>query len=96
MNSDEIRKIVREEIRAALSDFFSEKRLSEKEEDIQRERDAAPWPLPMRFDYQVDRLSLYIDRLAFLSMKLEDWGSECECKYSASDIQHIKDTIDNL
>jgi len=94
MSNDELRKIVREEIRAALSDLFSKKRLSEMEEDIQRVRHPEPWP--RRFDYQVDRLSLYTDRLAFLSMKLEDWESECECKYSASDIQHIKDTVDKL
>jgi len=94
MTNDEIRKIVREEIRAALRDLFTEKRLSEIEEDIQREKHPEPWPF--RFDYQIDRLSLYTDRLAFLSMKLEDWGSECECKYSASDIQHIKDTVDKL
>lgn len=94
MTNDEIRKIVREEIRAALRDLFSEKRLSEMEEDVQREKHPEPWPF--RFDYQIDRLSLYTDRLAFLSMKLEDWGSECECKYSASDIQHIKDTVDKL
>lgn len=94
MTNDEIRKIVREEIRAALNDLFSKKRLSDMEEDLQRERRSEPWPV--RFDYQVDRLSFYTDRLAFLSMKLEDWGSECECKYSASDIQHIKDTVDKL
>ena len=92
MRNDEIRKIVREEIRAALRDLFSEKRLSEMEEDLQREKHPETWPL--RFDYQVDRLSFYTDRLAFLSMKLEDWDSECECKYSASDIQYIKDAVD--
>lgn len=94
MSNDEIREIVREEIRSALRDLFSEKRLSEMEENIQSERHREP--RPRRFDYQVDRLSFYTDRLAFLSMKLEDWGSECECKYSASDIQHIKDTVDKL
>ena len=94
MNNEEIRKIIREEIRAALSDIFSEKRLSEMEEDIQRERHPEPWL--MRFDYQVDRLSLYTDRLAFFSMKLEDWGSDCECKYSDSDIQYIKNAVDKL
>ncbi len=94
MNNEEIRKIVREEIREALKELFAEKRLSEMEENIHREKLPEPWS--RRFDYQVDRLSLYTDRLSFLSMKMEDWGSECECKYSATDIQNIKDAVDKL
>ena len=89
-----LEKIVREEIREALKELFSEKRLSEMEESIHRENIPEPWP--RRLDYQVDRLSFYTDRLAFFSMKMEDWGSECECKYSASDIQHIKNTVDKF
>ena len=93
MTNDEIRKIVREEILAALSDFFLEKRLSEMEGDIQRKRhpEGLAWPL----GYQIDRLSLYTDRLAFLSMKFEDWDSD-KCRYNADDIEAIKRKTDNL
>jgi hypothetical protein len=94
MEHDEFRKIIREEIRRALTELFSEKRLSDMEEHIQGERYPEHWP--RRFEYQIDRLSFFTDRLAFLSMKFEDWGNDCVCKYSESDIKHIKDTIDKL
>lgn len=94
MEDKELRRIIREEIRNALSEFFAQQRISDMEESFQRERSSGPWP--KRMDYQVDRLSFFTDRLASTVMRLEDWGDECECSYSETDIKHIKDKVDKL